>query len=128
MGVTEIAKGPAPGAIIKGTRLFPLGRSVEPEKSDVVHERRVIEPGSKSVELDESGRQQNSESSCPSLPPSLPRVDDDGADVKLLVSERLRRCAHVVLAQADFQDVADCPNERKAAIVKFDVASLRLDL
>ena len=75
-------------------------------------------------ELSESGRQQNEV-----VPPSLlPRVDDDGADVKLLVSERLRGCAHVVLAQADFQDVADRPNERKAAIVQFGVSSQRLDL
>ena len=55
-------------------------------------------------------------------------MDDDGADVKLLVSEWLRGCAHVVLAQADLQDVADRPNERKAAIVKFDVASQRFVL
>ena len=41
-------------------------------------------------------------------------MDDDGADVKLLVAERLRGGADVVLAQTDLQNVADRPDEGKA--------------
>ena len=44
----------------------------------------------------------------------VPRVDDDGADVELLVAERLGRGADVVLAQPHLQNVADRPDEGKA--------------
>ena len=43
-------------------------------------------------------------------------MDDDGADVKLLVAERLRGGADVVLAQTDLQNVADRPDEGKTEI------------
>ena len=43
-----------------------------------------------------------------------PRVDDDRADVELLVAERLGGGADVVLAQPHLQDVADRPDEGKA--------------
>ena len=43
-----------------------------------------------------------------------PRVDDDGADVELLVAQRLGGGADVVLAQTDLQNVADRPDEGKA--------------
>lgn len=42
-------------------------------------------------------------------------VDDDGADVELLVPQRLGRRAHVVLAQPHLQDLADRRQERQAA-------------
>ena len=44
----------------------------------------------------------------------VPRVDDDGADVELLVAERLGGGADVVLAQPHLQNVADRPDEGKA--------------
>ena len=44
----------------------------------------------------------------------IPRVDDDGADVELLVAERLGGGADVVLAQPHLQNVADRPDEGKA--------------
>lgn len=51
----------------------------------------------------------------------IPRVDDDGGDVELLVAERLCGGADVVLAQTHLQNVADRPDERKAEIVKLAV-------
>ena len=44
----------------------------------------------------------------------VPRVDDDRADVELLVAERLGGGADVVLAQPHLQNVADRPDEGKA--------------
>ena len=41
-------------------------------------------------------------------------MDDDGADVELLVAEGLCGGADVVLAQTDLQNVADRPDEGKA--------------
>ena len=43
-------------------------------------------------------------------------MDDDGADVELLVAEGLCGGADVVLAQTDLQNVADRPDEGKAEI------------
>ena len=46
-------------------------------------------------------------------------MDDDGADVELLVAERLGGGADVVLAQPHLQNVTDRPDERKAGIGKY---------
>ena len=65
--------------------LLSLGRPLQLEEGDVVDEGGVVEAG----------------------------VDDDVGDVELLVAERLGRRAHVVLAQANLQDVADPGDERE---------------
>ena len=66
--------------------LFPLGRLLQLEQGDVVNEGRVVES----------------------------RMDQDLRDVDLLMPERFRRCADVVLAEPDLQDVADVGREGKA--------------
>ena len=42
------------------------------------------------------------------------RMDQDLRDVDLLMPERFRRCADVVLAEPDLHDVADVGREGKA--------------
>ncbi len=67
--------------------LLPLCRPLQLKQRNVVHERGVVESG----------------------------VDDDVGDVELLVPKGLRSRAHVVLAKANLQDLADGAHEREAA-------------
>ena len=63
--------------------LLPLCRSLQLEQCNIVNQSGVVEP----------------------------RVDDNIGDVELFVSKRLGGRADVILAQPDFEDVTDGPNE-----------------
>ena len=72
-----------------------------------MHQGRVVEPNKDGIQF-HTGVSKKVGMKC------VPRVDDNGADVELLVAERLGGRADVVLAQPHLQNVADRPDEGKA--------------